>query len=364
MEKVFDAHIHHLYSMPLSEAIQIFKEEFTCTETHGGIFLSIPHEEPKKGCPLELDAMQNIRMLALKRAFSPNYFAFAGLEHPLGEKDEKVIANEYLRQAEEYFSAGYDGFKMLEGYPILRKLMNRPLCDKVYDKFYSFLEENDIPVIMHLGNPEEYWDISKAPEYAIKVGRVCDESYPTKAELHAEVDGILKKHPRLRLTLAHFGFMSGDVEQARRFLNDYENTLLDTTPGGEQFLRMRECWEDTWLPFFEEQQDKILYGTDLYAFPRDEQGRSKDYQNLVRCRFIREFFETDGEHIYTGNRPFKGVLLDEKIRTKIYRKNAERIYGTPKRIDERYMQEKAEKLLTVVKESDLFAKEDLKYILK
>jgi len=206
MKKVFDAHVHHMFEMPIEEVIRIFKLEFPVTATEKQAFLSIPNNvsPEKEFC---LDEMQNMRILFLKYVFSPNAYAFSGLEHPLNvaEMDGEYLSKEYLRQAEEYASVGYDGMKMLEGYPSLRKEMKRILCDKVYDRYYSFLEENSIPVTMHVANPEENWDISKASEYNIKMGRVYDNSYPTRLQLLDEVDGIMKKHPKLRLTLAHFG---------------------------------------------------------------------------------------------------------------------------------------------------------------
>ena len=83
---------------------------------------------------------------------------------------------------------------MLEGYPSMRKVMKRPLCDKVYDRYYSFLEENGIPVTMHVANPEENWDIKNADGYAIKMGRVYDNTYPTRLQLFLL---ILKERPTM-----------------------------------------------------------------------------------------------------------------------------------------------------------------------
>ena len=247
---------------------------------------------------------------------------------------------------------------MLEGYPSLRKVMKRTLCDKVYDRYYSFLEENGIPVTMHVANPEENWDIKSANEYAIKMGRVYDHTYPTRLQLLDEVDGIMKKHPKLRFALAHFGFMSYDIEQAKRWL-DYENTVFDLTPGGEQLLKMGKEW-DKWSKFFEEYQDRIIYGSDYYAFPQDEKWEENF---LRRPKFLCEFFETDTQHEYNG-RLFRGVKLDETILQKIYWDNGMRWFGEPKKIDLEYLAKKAEELLRKTNKRAEFADIDLKYILR
>ena len=360
MKKVFDAHVHHLFEMPIEEAVRIFKLEFPVTGTEKQAFMSIPNDVTAVK-EFYLDEMQNMRMLFLKYAFSPNAYAFSGLEHPLNvaEMDSEYLSKEYLRQVEEYASVGYDGMKMLEGYPSMRKAMKRTLCDKVYDRYYSFLEENSIPVTMHVANPEENWDIKNADGYAIQMGRVYDNTYPTRSQLLNEVDGIMKKHPKLRLALAHFGFMSYDIEQAQRWVEEYEHTMFDLTPGGEQLLNMLNNW-DEWLKFFEKHQDRIIYGTDYYAFPQDEKWE-ENFQR--RPKFLHEFFETDTDHEYVG-KPFHGVNLNEKIMQKIYWDNATNWFGSPKKIDLVYMQNKAEELLKKPNKRAEFANHDLEYILK
>lgn len=359
MKKVFDAHVHHSFEMSIKDAIRIFKLEFPVTNTERKAFMSMPNKVSPQHVFYH-NEMQNIRVLFLKHCFSPTAYAFAGLEHPIDvyERDDAYLSDLYLKQAEEYASVGFDGMKMLEGYPSLRKAMKRPLNHSVYDKYYSFLEENNIPVTMHVANPENFWNIEEADEYAIKMGRVCDSTYPTKEELHDEVDGIMKKHPRLRLTLAHFGFMSTDIERAKRWL-DYENTCFDITPGGEQLLKMGQEW-DKWQSFFSEYQDRIVYGSDYYAFPEDE----KWEENFTRRpNFIRQFFETDTEHVYLGEK-FFGVNLDRELIEKIYWNNSMRLLGEPKKIDYSYMKSLAQSLLAKSGKYSPFADEDLRYILE
>ena len=359
MKKVFDAHIHHLFEMPIEEAVRIFKLEFPVTGTERQVFMSVPNEVSAEN-GFYFDEMQNIRILFLKHSFSPTAYAFAGLEHPLdvAEADGEFLSREYLRQAEEYYTVGFDGMKMLEGYPSMRKVMKRSLCDNVYDRYYGFLEENGIPVTMHVANPEENWDITKADAYAIKSGRVYDSSYPTRLQLLEEAFGIMKKHPKLKMALAHFGFMSYDIDMAKRWL-EYENTVFDITPGGEQLLGMLDNWEE-WGRFFEEYQDRIIYGTDYYAFPQDE---NWEISFTRRPKFLREFFETDTVHDYLG-RSFCGVKINEEILRKIYWNNSAKRLGDPKKIDYLYLKNKAEALLEKPNKYAEYADQDLRFIIE
>ena len=43
MEKVYDAHVHFTFNIPLKETVEIFKAENEITGTEKMIFLSLPH---------------------------------------------------------------------------------------------------------------------------------------------------------------------------------------------------------------------------------------------------------------------------------------------------------------------------------
>lgn len=356
MEKVFDVHAHYLFEIPIDETVRLFKREFEMAGIEKCNFLSLPFHEKANG--YEMLYTQNVKGLYLKHSFSPNAYCFSGLEHPEDLVYTDNTKKDFLCQAEEYIGNGYDGFKMLEGYPILRKLNQIPLDHKVYDYFYSFMQENELPIIMHVANPKENWDISKASKYAIQAGRVCDQTYPSFEQLIGEVFGILKKFPKLKLILAHFGFLCYDVKEAERFLS-YENTALDLTPGGEQILTQLRNWE-VWSKFYDKYQDRIIYGTDFYAFPLEEE---KEWMTKVmrRTNLVRQAYETTTQHEYVGT-PFKGIGLDPDIRRKIYVDNAVRLFGEPRKIDLGYLKSKAQAILKKDGLSDL-DKKDLLYII-
>ena len=102
---------------------------------------------------------------------------------------------------------------------------------------------------MHIANPDENWDLDNASEYAIQQGRVYASTYISKDEITAQLFNVLEKHPKLKLTVAHFGFFSKNYSDAERFMS-YENSVLDITPGGEQLINMSKDWLK-WQPFFE-----------------------------------------------------------------------------------------------------------------
>ncbi|MBQ8658513.1 MAG: amidohydrolase family protein [Clostridia bacterium] len=339
MEKVFDVHIHYSFDIPMDEMVKIFKEEFEETGTEKYVFLSLPHHA--NGNKLHLSANQNVKGLFLKYAFSPDGYAFAGLIHPQSQISDEDRATTYYDQAVRYNSAGYDGIKMLEGHPTLRRSIGIALDSPVYDKFYNYLEQVGMPIIMHVADPAESWSLETASESAKALGRTYAGDFPSKRQLTDEVFGILKKHPKLKLGLAHFGFMSYDIEEAERFLS-YENVFFDLTPGGEQLINMSKNWE-TWLAFFEKYQDRIIYGSDFYAFPKNDR---TEWRTAFRRRpdFLRQFFETEGEYLYI-DQTFRGVNIGKDLRNKLYRDNFMGLLGSPKPIDMDYFKSEICKLL-------------------
>ena len=351
MEKVYDMHCHYIFYIPIKETIEIFKEEFELTGTEKCAFLSLPHHA--NGYGLYLTADQNIKGLFLKHAFAPNAYAFAGLIHPQEKMTDEEQAKLYRNQAEKYFSAGYDGIKMFEGHPTIRRATKIPLDSHVYDEFYSYLEQVGMPIIMHVADPEDSWSMETASESAKKLGRVYCGDFPSKRQLTDEVFGILKKHPMLKLGLAHMGFMSYDVKEAERFFA-YENTYLDVTPGGEQILNIISNWGE-WKKFFERYQDRILYGTDFYAFPKVDDLWKVSVTR--RPNLIRQAFETDEEHLYFKDK-FRGVKLDKKMRDKIYRDNLINLLGEPKKIDKQYAKDEIKRLMNELPSGDSYYTND------
>ncbi len=334
-EKVFDAHLHYMMKIPVRESVASFKKIFELENVIGANFLSIPEDVDY------LDPQQNLKALYFKHAMGDNMFAFAGIEFDRDIPYEKK-SEYYLAQVREYYGAGYDGIKLYSGKPYMRRLLGLSLCDPVYDEFYAFAEKYQFPIIMHIADPKEFWDITKMSPSAIARGWFCDESYPPFEAFYEETFGILEKFPKLRLTLAHWGFFSDSIQKAERFLS-YPNTLIDVTPAGEQIQHMHEYGIADWKAFIEKYSDRILFGTDVENYPvpmGDDSAWKKEA--LVRNDLIRNFMETDTEHSYYDSFKYFGIKLDKKYRDKIYFENALREYPCQRPIDYDYCFKKIE----------------------
>ena len=357
MERVFDTHVHLLQNASMAQSVRSFETYFRLNRVERALFLMIPWEVPDQ---TENDFTQNAKGLFLKTYFAGRGYAYAGLEHCPGlTVDEQ--SRRYLAQVREYYAAGFDGIKFLEGKPGMRKRFGFRLSDPVYDRTFSFLEEVGMPVTLHNGDPSAFWDRSKMSEHAIRRGWFVDETNLKLEQMHADILALMKRHPRLRFTQAHCGFTSDRIAEAERFLCGYEFTRFDMTPGGEQELFMSEHREQ-WLPFFEKTADRWKYGTDTYNFAApetvaappstDADGRpcydlagadSWTRNTLHRPWFLRNWFETDTEHDY-GAEHYRGFAMPPALRERIYWSNAVRDLGDPRPVDRAWLLRKLDGL--------------------
>lgn len=217
---------------------------------------------------------------------------------------------ELLEQVKLFHRCGFDGIKMLDGKPTLRKLRGIPLDSPVYDPMFDYLEEMGIPVLYHSNDPVEFWDEKKIPAWAREVGFFYEDTYPSQRQITEETIGILKKHPALHLTLAHFFFLSNtdDYDLAAELLDTYPNLMFDLTPGWEMFEGFARN-RDIWKQFFEKYSNRLLYGTDIGG-----KGGERILEPLRRCLETDEIVDMQGTIC-------PGLSLSDEILKKIYRDN-------------------------------------------
>ncbi|MBE6591468.1 MAG: hypothetical protein E7646_05450 [Ruminococcaceae bacterium] len=160
----------------------------------------------------------------------------------------------YLLQLKGFLESGFDGIKLLQMKPEVRKELGKGIDHESYDAAFDLLEELGTPILCHSGDPEEMWD-KDSPAYAY------DESFPKSEDIYKEVFNRLDKNPRLNICFAHFFFLSNFPQRAVEVMEKYPRVKFDLTPGWEMFLGFSKDI-DTWHDFFERYSDRILFGTD------------------------------------------------------------------------------------------------------
>ncbi len=319
-----DVHIHSHEQLPVSESLKIFRnvmEHFNYDKILLNVIFS------KHGLA------ENEKGFYFK-ANIPGVYLNAG---PIHRYDERDTAEGYLEQIKTYYAMGCDGIKILDGKPEQRLKLGKRLDDAIFDKFYGYAEENGIPVLMHLGDPPQWWHEDTCPQAAKDLGwYYADPKYTPFEDTVNEVEGILTKFPGLKLTLAHFFFMGDNLPYLEEFFGKWKNTTVDLTPGGEMFRHFSLNYDNA-RKFFETYADRILYGTDIYNWEQTTPTVEERYAhsvNLVRTYLEKNEEFNHNQATWVSEAPLKPFAFEGEILDKIYRDNFTRIWGeNPRPLD-------------------------------
>ena len=345
-----DTHFHLVYPETLDSTEQTYREimdYFSITRINMQCITSGSGHRKS-------DPANNVKGLYLRERLNEDKcedraFVYGSLFHHFDERD---TAESFLSQVTEMYEMGFDGYKMLEGKPTFRKPLGRSLCDPIFDPIYSFMQEHEMPLKMHLGDPHRYWGAKETmTEIAIKRGWwYGDGTYPTFDELHEEVYGILKKFPRLKLCMAHFFFLGHDLDTARAFFENWENTSFDLTPGASMFRGFSDNYEKA-QKFFADYSHRIFFGSDTYnSFVNGD--TPEKYENACqRVTLVRECLEKSCDFPVDGGSQlgiFTPLALSDEQLKNIYFENHCRLHPAPRKINRTLARAHAQKLLAQI----------------
>jgi uncharacterized protein len=115
--------------------------------------------------------------------------------------------------------------------------------DPLLDAVWARLAETGTPVVIHCGS-----------------GPLAGEHTGP-----APMSGLLERHPRLQLVIAHLGMpeYGAFIELAET----YERVHLDTTMFATDFIERRTPFDRSWLPRLGALRGKVLLGTDFPTIP-------------------------------------------------------------------------------------------------
>ena len=242
---------------------------------------------------------------------------------------------DYLKAAREQ---GAKGVKVWKNIGMVEKDHNGRFImidDPEFDPVFTYLRENKIPVLGHLGEPLNCWlPLEKMtvnndksyfkdhPEYHMYM----HPDYPTYEALIAARDNLLKKHPDLIFSGAHLASLEWSVDElAKRF---------EEFPGMTADLAARICHlqfqsQNDWQKvrdFMIKYQDRILYGTD---YGDEGEANAVDMEKSLSESWMKDWIYFTTDKAMTSSEvdgEFRGLKLPAEVINKIYYKNAERLY--------------------------------------
>ncbi|NIM05297.1 MAG: amidohydrolase family protein [Armatimonadetes bacterium] len=289
---------------------------------------------------------ENPAALVAKAAHPDRIFLFAALDYSaLNTEVEHTHTLPFGEQARRLMEMGCDGMKMINGKPDARRASGIALDSPIYDGFFQRLEEDGIPLLWHVVDPEEFWDAYKAPEWAKAPGWIYDENFPTKESIYGECHRVLERHPNLKVIFAHFHFLSADLPRAGALLERFPSVSLDLAPGIEMFHNFSANPEAA-REFFIHHQDRIIFGTDLV-----------EDSPLSRIEVVRRCLETDDTFHVPKDEPLfwpdhrttlRGLQLPEDALKKVYGENFRRLVGEkPRPLDGEKVRAELERLAAI-----------------
>lgn len=283
------------------------------------------------GCPGARNPINNIQLMYSKMYAPKRIFAYGGICTLPGVFESTGEGNK--KQLEMLVAAGFDGWKIIETKPAAYKNLQIPLDGPVYEPAFAYAEEIGLPIIWHAGDPATFWDPTTAPADYIAKGWVYNTpEHPTLQECYRQVETVLARHPKLKVSLAHLLFLSDNPDYAFQLMDRYPHLNLDICPGFEMyqnFVKEPHIWRE----FFTKYQDRLIYGTDRRDNSDDVTYGYYDgtYNYIIRALFEDKPLDRDG---------VKGVGcgVPWEVHDKLFAGNFIRLNGTqPKALNKEAM---------------------------
>ena len=236
--------------------------------------------------------------------------------------DEADFATEQVALIDQAVQDGVMGLKVYKSLGLTDRDENGTriaVNDPRLDPIWKACGDNNIPVLIHSGEPASFWHPKdkfneRWLELRQKPNRYRDPATnPSFEEVLAEQHDIFRKHPNTTFINAHLGWMGNDLDRLGAHLDTYPNVVTEIgavlAELGRQPKRARQ--------FFIDYQDRILFGKDSY--------RVSEYYTYFRV------LETDDEYFdYYRKRhahwKMYGLALPDSILKKLYYKNALRLF--------------------------------------
>ena len=181
----------------------------------------------------------------------------------------------YVEQTKELLKKGADGIKLLIGKPSEYRDLNVKYSDPLIDEFFSYVQEEDIPVLLHHNDPEKHWDKSRMSQESIDRGWYYDPAVmPLYDYFDRELEKMLSRYPKLRIAIAHMGFYSNKLDHLTKLMETYPKLYMDITPALDIYEDLsREVGKAQ--AFFERFSDRLIYGTDGWSDLGENEKKSK-----------------------------------------------------------------------------------------
>ncbi|MGA8868881.1 MAG: amidohydrolase family protein [Candidatus Sulfotelmatobacter sp.] len=268
------------------------------------------------------------------RAFSERFYTFT---EPCYERWKEPNYPQLQAQAiEQAHRQGARGLKILKtlGLYLRENITSGELVkidDPRFDPMWDVCAQLNMPVAIHVSDPiafftptdrfnERYEELNNHPDWSF-YGR----DFPSNAQLLEARNRVLAKHRKTQFVVLHVGNFAENLANVGENLERFPNMTVDIAARIGELGRQPR----TARRFFDQYQDRILFGTD--ATPHGDEYPQQVFNDQLYEIYYR-FLETEDEYFdYApakippqGRWRIYGVNLPEAVLRKVYFENAAR----------------------------------------
>lgn len=203
----------------------------------------------------------------------------------------------------------------------------------------SYLEDNDIRLTGHLGEPRNCWlsldemtvkqdsqYFAEHPEYHM----FLKPDFPSYEDQIAARDRMLRNHKRLIFNGAHFASLEWNVDEIAKRLDEFPEMMVDTAERICHLQYQSLTDYDRVRDFVLKYQDRIMYGTDIIDDNSLTDAEIIKHQKGRWAMHWKYFTTGDLMEAPKVSSEFRGLDLPWEAIEKIYYKNAQKFYDLKK----------------------------------
>ncbi|TFH28268.1 MAG: amidohydrolase [Bacteroidia bacterium] len=258
----------------------------------------------------------------------PETFAFLGT-FSVDRFISPGFAESTRSRIQECMDAGASGIKIWKNIGMVLQDRNGGyvmIDDQAFEGIIHYLEENQIPVMAHLGEPKDCWlpeaemtDPSDLvyyrnnPQYYMYL----HPEVPSYEEQIRARDHLLEMHSDLDFIGAHLGSLEWSVDELAKRLDLYPNFKVDIASRIYHLQYQSKTDREKVRDFMIKYQGRILYGTDMEVHDMHEADVGVIEANLLRTWKSHWIYLATDSLIQV-----EGLQLPKEVIDKIYFKNA------------------------------------------
>lgn len=246
--------------------------------------------------------------------------------------DSPDFAVQAIQQLKEEIDSGARMVKVWKNFGMVTKDTSGhfiQIDDSRLQPIWDFLKEEKIPVMAHIGEPEQAWRPldPNNPHYGYYKNNPQYHAYkfpeiPSYETIIIARDKWIENNPDLKILCAHIGSMSHNVDMVSERLDRFSNMYVELAA---RFGDLANQDSKKVRAFFEKYQDKILFGSD-YGNSAPENMMSPDELKEEEMNLDESYnqlwrYLSSSDSLVIRGQKTQGLQLSKEILHKIYYKN-------------------------------------------